>query len=270
LNSFRINKIEMNYAKIISYKGFGVIDHLKWEIGQKLRRLTQSRKGIVLGRVACLGRDVFDLHPNGTKENLLINQQKMRVDLWLDLMKGAPRCDPALVKMYLKRKDIYPLIEEQKYTPWLKYVDADLLLMDSFSELTDQMFVHKKKGWAFCSHYTDIESSVQFTNEFECRGLLPIEKLYQAYNIFFDYFNRTHQNTQIIFLNFPASLDTREEFNKRADEIRLAMEAIAVRYSFIKAITIDHSDVVRASGDSFPYHFDQATKISFLKKWVQT
>jgi len=130
------------------------------------------------------------------------------------------------------------------------------------------LFVHKKEGWSFCCHYSDIKHSTDFANEFECKGLLPVEKIHQAYSDFFNYFSVTFPNTQVIFLDFPASLDSREEFKKRADVIRFAIETIADRHSFIHFITIDQSDVIAASGDSFPYHFSTATKTSYVKKWV--
>ena len=139
--------------------------------------------------------------------------------------------------------------------------------MDSFSELTDQLFVHKKEGWAFCSHYSDIEHSSDFDDEFECRGLLSLESLEQSYREYFDWLVTAYPNTQVIFINFPASLDGRDVFKRRAEEIGRVIDLIAREYDCIHVLSVDASDVVHADGDSFPYHFGKITNMAFVTKW---
>jgi hypothetical protein len=160
------------------------------------------------------------------------------------------------------------MLDEQAHMPWQTCGPVQYLLMDSFSELTDQLFVHKKEGWAFCSHYQDIEHSPEFQDEFECRGLLQLGHLEQAYIAFFNWFAEEYPDTPVIFLQFPASLDQREEFKKRADEIKRVIKIIAENHTFIRVLEAGVSEVVPADGDSFPYHFGYTTKMSFVKKWV--
>lgn len=244
-----------------------LIKRLKKKLLLIREKLANKHKKVVLGRVACLGKELFRMHPDGEWTNVLVNQQKMRVDLFADLITGAPRCRPELTRMHLARHDIYPFLEEQAKIPWLHQSAVKYMLMDSFSELTDQLFVHKKEGWAFCCHYSDIEHSPEFDAEFECRGLLDVELFEPSYRAFFEWFESTHPNTQVIFLHFPTALDPREVFKERAKEIARVIEKIAKEKTYIYTMSVDESEVTPAAGDTFPYHFGRETNMAFLRKW---
>lgn len=225
-----------------------------------LSALYFKRRVIVLGRVACLGNAVFDMLPN--KRKLLINQQKMRVDQWVNILKGAPLCNPQIIKKHLLRRDVFPLIKQQKDLPWLRFPPecVDYLIMDSFSELTDQMFKNKKDSWTFCSHYSDMHNSTEFADGFDAVGLLSIDKMESYYREFFEWFFDRFPKAFIIFIHFPASLDQRELFTLRANEILLIINKYAGEHKGkIHSINIAGEHVKPHDDNEFPYHFSDET-----------
>ncbi len=89
-------------------------------------------KKVVLGRNACLGIDVFNLKYCNQYDVKLVNQQKTRVDVLLDLINGAQRPETNYLKKFIPRRDLYPLIVQQEKLPWLSgNKDIEYLLMDS-------------------------------------------------------------------------------------------------------------------------------------------
>ena len=164
-----------------------------------LRKITGKKKTnkvihpTWLGRVACLGRNVFDSRISDLNHPVLINQQKVRCDLWMDYLSGAPRPDTKVVEAHLDRDYVAPTIAEQEKLPWLDTPSEKIscLIMDSFAELTDQKFVHRSGGWAFCCHYADINHTPEFDENFIRHGLLPIEEIENVYREFFEWFFKT-------------------------------------------------------------------------------
>ena len=110
-----------------------------------------------LGRTACLGNFVLDRYCNNDKKVVYYNQQKVRVDLFMQYVSGALRPETKKIEKFLNRKDIIGLIAQQENLPWIGIKKCRALIMDSFAELTDQKFVYKEDGYAFCCHYSDIE-----------------------------------------------------------------------------------------------------------------
>ena len=225
------------------------------------------QKRLVLGRAACLGKDVFALRYSKDKRALLINQQKTREDLLCEWIDGRERPKSKQIRSHLSRTDIYPLIKEQEYLPWLKWKGCDFILMDSFSELTDQKFSHKQEGWSFCCHYSDIKHTPEFDALFENHGLLPIDDLENAYLKFFDLLNSLHPEKHIVFLHFPTSLDERKMYKERGAEILRVMKKIEEKNSYITNIFIDDNTVDWHEEDKFPYHYSKSTNATFLEQW---
>lgn len=232
-----------------------------------LEKLCTTPRRRVLGRVACLGKSLFALRYPPHNSILLINQQKMRIDLWLDRIKGGARPNARIIKKYLLRHDVYPLIQEQMVLPWNVDEDFEFLLMDSFAELTDQKFTHRKNGWSFCCHFSDLNQSLNLDKIFECQGLLSIDKFELTYISFFDWFQKVYPGKRVVFIHFPTTLDSREIFKLRAAEIKRVMTDIASQRPYIKNVFIDDIDVRPAESDTFPYHFSADTNLAFIRKW---
>ena len=149
-----------------------------------------------------MGHNVLKIRYADTQNKRLINQQKVRVELLLEWRSGEVKPNAKSVKGHLLRKDVYPFIKQQEQLPWLNVKNFEYLIMDSFAELTDQKFTHRKDKRSFCCHYTDINHTSEFNAEFECCGLLPIESFEDAYNNFFDWFEMNHYGKKVFFFLF--------------------------------------------------------------------
>ncbi len=228
------------------------------------------QKKVVIGRVACLGRSVFESITKNEKNLVFINQQKTRLDLLMKWINGYERPITSYAACHLSRLDIIPLIEQQENLPWFNLNSRiDFFIMDSFSELTDQEFRYKYNEWSFCCHYSDINHTNLFNESFECLGLLPIDKFNEVYNQFFDWFQKNYPNTKVFFIHFSTKFDDRINFKERALEIRRVMDKIEKRYSNIYNIFIDENNVNVFKGDNFPYHYSNETIREYVKKWKE-
>lgn len=77
------------------------------------RVLIPINRRVVLGRAACLGSDIFALRHSQDKRDILINQQKTRVDILCKWIEGNKRPKAKQIRGYMLRADMYPLIKEQ-------------------------------------------------------------------------------------------------------------------------------------------------------------
>ena len=245
-------------------KCLGIWDYnvMKYAL-QKFKRLfLYSLPGrYVLRRTACLGNAVSIK----AGLNSRINHQKSRVDYLLDIHRNSSlRAQPKLIRKYLKESAKYRCIEDQQYD-FFAYNKPKAIVMDSFSELTDQLFVHKKEGWRFLAHYADMEHSPEFTELFHCEGLLPLEMLFQTYDTFFAELFRTY-SVKVFFIHFPTHLDKRETFQLRGEEIKRVIDTLAQKYPLLHSLSLEAEDVVAGTADEHPYHFDEKTFDAFQKK----
>jgi hypothetical protein len=225
----------------------------------------------VLGRVACLGQSVISARSSIFYNPVLINQQKTRCDLFLDWINGAPRPVANSVKKHLNRDYVLPWIEEQERLPWIEQRgNVRLLLMDSFSELTDQKFTHKKEGWSFACHYNDLIHTPEFSQQFDCFGLLPIDQIEESFSRFFVWFFNRHPGAVVLFLHFPTKFDSRIHFCERAVAIKEIMERISSRHPSIRNISLSDDRVEQSTVDVHPYHFSEQTVNAFVEEWKRS
>jgi hypothetical protein len=180
---------------------------------------------------------------------------------------GAARPKPKFVKGHMSRQDVYPLIEEQANFPLIAQENFLFLLMDSFAELTDQKFTHRKEGWSFCCHLSDLERSPAFDEMFENNGLLPINEIEAVYTRFFEWFEQKYPGKDVIFIHFPTTLDERDSFKERSAEILRVMTALQKTKPFIQNLTLDEKFVEWNENDRFPYHYSKSTNLAFLALW---
>ena len=226
-----------------------------------LNRFTRL-KGI--GRYACLGTAVLEALGRRYKMH---NLQKGRVDYQLQAMQDASTlCKPAQAVRHLARDYITPTVEQQArlcpdYAPKLVFVD-------SFSELTDQLFRHKKEGWQFCCNYMDLQQSNEFADTFESLGLMNLDTLQEAYQSMLRAVDERWPGIPVIYIHFPDVLEERERFVDRARKIRRVVETCARLhpnlYSFsVPPEIVRHPDVVEPGMENFPYHYNRATYEAF-------
>lgn len=193
----------------------------------------------------------------------------MRIDQFMNFVMDLPRCKSEAVKPHLLRTDIYSLIEQQENILWKNYSKCNLMVMDSFCELTDQMFKHKREGWTFCAHYSDINHSKEFEDSFECLGLLPLGEIEQSYKEFFEYLFSNFPRLNVVFINFPAALDNRSIFKRRSETISKAILGLNIIFPKIKYLYIDEKDIMPAETDNYPYHFSKFTQQLYLRKYME-
>jgi len=201
----------------------------------------------VLGRVACLGQWVLAMKKN---VNVLANQPKLRVDLLLDYANN-PAKKPQINTIHnlIDRKDIIGILEHQQNMPWFSINEKpDVIVMDSYSELTDQKFTHKN-GWSFSAHYTDIAKHPDLT----CEGLLDVNNMFKTYQSFFQHVKNKY-NVPVVFIHFPTTFDERELYIKQGQAIKDSFSVLEKMYDIIN-IHADIGQIKKRHPHDEVYHF---------------
>lgn len=224
-----------------------------------------------LGRHACLGYDVLKHFDNLPTE---VNFQKGRADLLLSYWGDKSLLPKSnLLVPFMARKDVLPLIRQLEFFEYLPKIPPKFIFMDSFSELTDQLFCNKEDGWKFCCGYSDLIHSPDFDKQYQTTGYLPQEHLELFYKGLFDFFHERWGSVPIFFLHFPIALETRAVFIERYKSIIAAIEYLAQSMPNIYSIRIDENLVKRpvAVDDElkdFPYHYSPEVYL-LLKREIE-
>ena len=220
-----------------------------------------KRRNFILGRVACLGQDVYKL----TNCNIpVINFQKARVDYINEILKDQNlKVKTRKVFKYFKREDIIKLILQQEFFNFYRNPPT-ALYMDSYSELTDQRFVDKMDKWVFNANFSDINHNDNFKEKFNSFGLLEPSDLLFEYRNFFETFRKNYGSIPIIFIHFPVKLDKRKKFKLRFEEIRKAIDILKIEFEPFYSIEVTESIVDWPNdnpkdNEKFPYHYNQKT-----------
>ena len=226
----------------------------------------RSKQPWVFSRTACLGNDVYALAQIPIARH---NIQKGRCD---ELLRRFLQQDKSkfsrLIFGCLTRQDIFPLIIEQERI-WWKKPAPEFVFMDSYSELTDQLFHDKTKSVSFCANYADIKTGKADLSNINCLGLIKIEDLKDQYFRFFSMLHNLWPKTFIIFIHFPSHREKRVSFVHRAQAIREAVGQLQVDDKMIISIEIpsrgpdDFQVIDDDSADEFPYHYEEQTYLVF-------
>jgi hypothetical protein len=251
----------------------GFFYKIKWTISLialRFNSLLKTQNGDwVMGRVACLGQDVYKM----LNVNLpLINHQKARIDYFNDAILSANRKTQAIHTIpYIPRDDIKGLILQQEaFRIYNK--SPNILFMDSYSELTDQKFLNKKGKWSFYANYSDINHSELFKKNFESHGLLDLNDIFVQYHKFFTTFRMTYGQVPIIFIHFPVKLETREKFKERFTVIKNSIDVLKNEFEPFYSFEVDEEIVDWPTDDrfaedkSFPYHYNEETYENFVSQ----
>ena len=230
--------------------------------------ILHPRRRWYLSRVACLGLDVLMLLDLRLSK---VNIQKGRVDVLMTFLE-KPIFRPAawLIAPWLAQWAILSLIIQQQFFSLNRFsTSPEFVIMDSYAELTDQLFVARDTGRRFLANYSDIKQSSSFDAKFDCKGLLPIEQLETAYRSFFTMLITRWPEVPIYFLHFPIKLETREKFVVRYRNIRSVIESLTLDFPNLHSIAIDESEVSvnerdKVNGREFPYHYNLSTYELFV------
>lgn len=207
--------------------------------------------GYVISRTACLGNDSLKLL--GKKP--IFNFQKGRIDLLISKLQGNNVGPINNVEKYINRIDLKELILAQKKDFTKLICKASVLYMDSYSELTDQLFVHKvNANIRFNANYSDVDKKI--LKDYDCLGLIDRVTLNRQYDLFFNMVKELNPKINIIYIFFPIKLEKRIKFHHQNDAIKAAIYSSKDKYD-ISVIEIPDSIVNRHPIDGhFPYHYD--------------
>lgn len=228
---------------------------------RRARKLLQMGSPWVFSRTACLGNDVFALLGTNLPR---INVQKGRVDGLRSAMADQDGWQaPWRWYKTLDRRDVWPLIVEQELPWWCAEVAPEFILMDSYSELTDQGFHDPSTGRTFFANFTDLDPERLHSAGILSVGLLPTEGLEQRYRLLFESLHGLWPGVRVVFVHFPSDLETRVKFRERAELIRAAIERLAAEDSLLESVSLRSHRPSRPEAahevTEFPYHYDAPT-----------
>lgn len=228
-----------------------------------LIQLVFRRKNWIFSRTACLGNDAYyQLMEEGKGDTIRFNLQKNRIDSFAISFKTR-RVGFTGFRI-LERRDIVEIIWIQNLKFWRRLPAPRYVLMDSYSELTDQLFNFGNRN--FFANYMDVKNLYLQEEKIISRGLLDMKLLSEQYNLFFDeistLWNNGRKKFNIYFIHFPQKFESREVFKLRAQEICRIIDDLTVNYPNLISIKIPENFVrqqINKAGmlDNFPYHFDE-------------
>jgi hypothetical protein len=234
------------------------------------RKLIMARAPWVMGRIACLG---FDVHKLLGARLPLVNTQKGRIDLLLSCRDDRRiRSNTSAVAPFFLRKDVLPLVAQQEAFVWPSAHPPVALFMDSYSELTDQLFTEHRTRRSFCANYSDVEHTEAFSRRYDCHGLLKQEDIEACYRAFFSAVRTDLGRIPIVYLHFPIELEQRQKFRIRHGAIVDAINAVAADFAPFHSIAVDPGlarwpDTPISEGmDAFPYHYHSSTYANLAVK----
>lgn len=222
----------------------------------------------ILGRFACLGQDVLQLLGVSIP---LRNVQKGRIDYFYGcLADPSLRARTGIVQPFVKRPDILRLVAQQQVIALPERPPA-MIFMDSFAELTDQLFVHREEGWGFCCNHSDVRHDELFAQQFSCSGLLPTEEIRPSLDRFFTMIRERYGSVPILYLHFPCALETREKFRSRGEHIAATVHELAKVFPPLHSVAVAESivrrpELQREQDGTFPYHYNRETYEEFARK----
>lgn len=214
---------------------------------------TATNRNVILCRTACLGNNTFGLTRFNQRFKTL-NLQKNRID-W-DIQPDRKTLSALLIAKHFPRRDICKIISLQKFSIFNIKLTPKAIIIDTYSELTDQKF--EVDGKFFFSSFSDFRSKgLNYTSH----GLLQTTDFANLYRTYFEKLRSLYKNdVPIIVILFPAALDPRKKFQQRAEKIREAIHALSSDKSLaLRVLDIPNSDVEGDSNDKFYYHFSHET-----------
>jgi hypothetical protein len=225
-----------------------------------------SRNEYILSRTACLGTDILQiLKPNYS----IYNMQKNRIDLLNSQLTLKLTSISKLNFKHLhaiKEYSIKSMVLQQSNNKWMNGKKPQFIIMDSFSELTDQKFIYKNKNIFFCN-YNDVSRDLMNIGTVKCIGLLDKNLILNEYFNFFQNIDRIFPNIPIFFIIFPSKFETRQELIERASSISDAIEMCATKFPNLHVISVLETEIEdRPEDTNYIYHYSEKVKESLANK----
>lgn len=210
------------------------------------------RKNFLITRTACLSNDAIKLYNSKVAQ---VNIQKGRIDYLNASYNGAKFkqnfCDASLII----RKDLISIYFQQSLNFKRMLVGKHYFIMDSYSELTDQLFVHRKNtSFRFNANYTDVKDVAKL--KYSCEGLLDLNSIKSEYNSFFNNLIEINPCIKIIYILFPIKFEQRKKFIDRNKIICDSIYDLKNIFLNLEIIDIPDEIVGKNPNDEFPYHYN--------------
>jgi len=241
---------------------------LRMSISFKVKKIKMmlSHQPYVLSRTACLGNDIQTGAFNS--DIIKINFQKSRVDHLVAKTENKVPFINACKQII--RRDLWPFIHMQSQSFFAFNKKPECIVLDSYSELTDQKFTMLDQDKFFFANYSDVDLT-GVNNKFKCEGLIDLEGLKVFYRKLFEHLTQQYgKNTPIFFIHFQTKLDPREKFKVRSEYILKVIEQIVAEENFnLYSISIHNSDVSQAENDNFYYHYSMSTYGIYINEFLK-
>jgi hypothetical protein len=230
------------------YNIFYILRAIKYYIK---RNFLFYNKSLIIQRGACLTNDSLKiLYPNAN----VLNFQKSRVDLLN--AQYEYRCNPNLFDVSLVSPALYNLYIDQFSGFWAKLHNKEILIIDSYSELTDQLFINSKDyRIRFCANFSDVKSD--FSDYYFCSGLLDNSEIFLNYDLFFSRIREVNPDLKIIYVFFPMGYEKRVKYIDRNFFIEDAINKLVSKYN-INMIKVPEELLEVEREDDFPYHYNES------------
>ncbi|OIR07005.1 hypothetical protein GALL_109120 [mine drainage metagenome] len=208
-----------------------------------------KERGFII-RGACLTNDSLKiLFP----QKKIINYQKSRVDTLNVKYIENSYFTSFLDVRYISNK-LYNLYLDQIPNFWKSLKFKKIFIIDSYSELTDQLFINKyDKRKIFCANYNDV--TISGFNKYESSGLIAENRIYEEYLLFFKRIRYINNDIKIIYIFFPLDYETRIKFINQNIYIVNAINKLKVEFD-IHIINIPSELLNEPRIDDFPYHYN--------------
>jgi len=223
------------------------------------------KRKYILSRTACLGNDI---QASALKKNITkINFQKARVDHLIS--KTGSNVPLINAFKQICRRDLWPLIYFQSRSFFEFTHKPECIIIDSYSELTDQKFTTFDRQKSFFANYSDVDLTLP-GNSFQSDGLLDLKSVSAFYRQLFEQLtNKYGNNVPIFFIHFQTKLDPREKFKARSALIQMVIEDIVKENQFnLSSISINDKQVHQAENDDFYYHYSKSTYDVYISEFI--
>lgn len=241
---------------------------LKFTYQKNLSLVLSNR--IILSRTACLGNEIIERLFG--KSLMRCNHQKTRVDLLIN--NKSSYIPIRYLQKIINRIDILGIVYIQNFD-FFGYKKPKYIIIDSYSELTDQKFNHSEYGFSFYCNYSDIRRQSKMFDNYSCEGLLALENISELYEKFVQQIIiKWGADIPILFIHFPTQLDERIIFKQRADLIQKSIDTLSNKYANLHSISIedeyvDFANTGTEENKKFPYHYHSKTYARFVEKILE-
>lgn len=244
------------------------------------RKLYNFSKLKIIGRTSCFGTRVS----KAINKFYYFNNQKYRIDNYLESIKRGKSylyCKKEL-KKFFEEDSLFDIIQKQNELNILNknLRRPDVILIESYSDLTDMLFKHKS-GSIFLCHISDFNPSVwklitekkvfgdkQFINE----GLLNLDEFdFLLENFLMELQKIYNKKVPIVYLHTPVKFEKRKKILKRNKVILEITKNIANNNKSFFSFEIPNAEVFKLSENSLTYHFSDRTvnyAASSIKKLI--